>query len=96
MVNYYKQFEVFKKEYKLKSNDRIPLEKFKHHMMMFFGFSLKSHHGNKTVEQWLTNFEEVGFIKLKKDRNVMDNDDNCWMVSILNGENVDGEVSDTK
>lgn len=93
MTNYYKQFEAFKKQFKLKKDDELPVRKFRQHIMIFFGFGKQSHHGVKTVDNWIDNFQEVGFIRLKKIRNTMNNDDNYsddnWMVTILDGEKLD-------
>ena len=79
MTNYYKQFPAFKQTLQ---THKMPITEFRKQMMIFFGFGGR----NKTIDRWITNFNNAGLIKITKDRNVMDNDDNCWMVTILDGE----------
>jgi hypothetical protein len=72
MVNYYKQFESFKKQ--LKETKNIPLEKFKGDIMVFFGFGGR----NKTLDRWIANFTNVKLITVKKNK---ENGD--WFVDII-------------
>ena len=69
MVNYYKQFETFKNQFKSKE---MSLDDFKQQMMIFFGFGGRS----KTIDRWITNFNDAKLIEIKKDK------DNRWNVII--------------
>ena len=71
MVNYYKQFPEFIEQEKIK--ERTPVDEFKQHMMIFYGFS----EGNKALNKWINNFVSVGFIKLTK------KGDDKWLVILL-------------
>ena len=71
MVNYYKQFQQFKKQIKQKKD--IPLEQFKNNMMIFFGFGGR----NKTIDRWITNFDNAKLITIKKNK-----DNDKWYVTI--------------
>ena len=86
MVNYYTKFEAFVEQEKLRGKT-MPLHVFEKKMMVLLGIGGRS----KAVSKWLNNFKTVGFIKIFKDRNKMDNDDNRWMVTILDGEKKDEE-----
>lgn len=72
MVNYYKQFDSFKKQ--LKGKKEMSLVEFKEKMMIFFGFGGR----NKTIDRWIGNFVDVKYISVKKT-----GEERNWIVTIL-------------
>ena len=61
IVNYYKLFPEFVEEQKI--SGRIPLHVFKQKMKIFYGFGGR----NNTLDRWVTNFNEVGLIRVVKE-----------------------------
>ena len=64
------QFEAFKQRYNFKG--KILMDTFQAAFMEFYGFS------KKTAEKWMANFEDVGYIKIKRDY-----DSSIWFVEVL-------------
>jgi len=69
-VNYYKQFDEFKRHYEF-SGKKIKMDKFEASVMEFYGFS------RKAAKRWMGSFEDVGYIKIDPDEN------GVWFVEVL-------------
>jgi DNA polymerase/3'-5' exonuclease PolX len=64
MVNYYKKFNGFCEAEEVKQIEDI--ESFRGKVMRFYGFS------KKTANKWIKNFEETGYIEVKKKEGTAD------------------------
>lgn len=68
MVNYYSQFHRLKSSLGVHT---LKLDDFESHLIRFYGFGK-----NKTIREWIQNFEKAGLIKLSLV-------DGVWMVELL-------------
>jgi hypothetical protein len=71
MSNYYTQFKTIIKQEKLEGK-KLPLSEFQQKLKISFGFGGR----NKTIDRWIANFQDVGFIKLQFENGT-------WFVIIL-------------